>query len=206
MRPERCSPSDHRRRCRSSPARAARRSARAGRPRSPSTARSRTRARSSGIVDSIAPDRGEAEQPLEVAVLEDPDEHARGGPERDDVEQQRLDGHDDRPGHEEQQHERGEHDEADGDTAPAAHRGVEVRQRRSLAGRPRLGNGGRSARTAVTTARASSPVGPVAVRRPTATTSADTGGGGSTAGRRRAGRGPCGPSRHLRRARRGRRR
>ena len=43
-----------------------------------------------------------------------------------------------------------------------------------------LGNGGRSARTSVTTARASSPVGPVAVRRPTATTSADTRRGGST--------------------------
>ena len=60
-----------------------------------------------------------------------------------------------------------------------------------------VGNGGRSARTSVTTARASSPVGPVAVRRPTATTSARHPAGRVDAGDTGQGAGRAGPVRHL---------
>ena len=42
------------------------------------------------------PDRREAEQALEVALLEDPHDDAERGAERDDVEQQGLDREDDR--------------------------------------------------------------------------------------------------------------
>ncbi len=47
----------------------------------------------------------EAEQPLEVAVLEDPDEHAIGGPDGEQVEDDRLDRNHDRAEGQEQQQE-----------------------------------------------------------------------------------------------------
>ena len=60
------------------------------------------------------PDRVEAQQPLEVALLEDPHDDAQAGAERDDVHQQRLDRDDHRPGHEEEQHQGGEGDQGEG--------------------------------------------------------------------------------------------
>ena len=147
-------------------------------------------------------DRREAEQPLQVPLLEDPDHDAEAGPERDDVEQQRLERDDQRAGHEEQQHERGQDDQADGigarcrtervkSASAAAWPVTQRRERRPVA-----------ARTAVTSVpgpRRRSARWPCAgPRRPT---SADTRAGRSTpvdAGQRRADVRPTPSSRRAR--------
>ena len=130
MRPERCRPSDDRLGRSAALRRGTRRCARAGRPRSPWTARSRRRARGTGSSTRSRPDRREAEQPLQVPSWKIQTSDAERGAERDDVEQQRLDRDDHRAGHEEQQHERAEHDEADGIRRPGRHRVEEVDLRR----------------------------------------------------------------------------
>ena len=71
------------------------------------------------MVFSSAPGRGEPQQVLEVAVLEDPHGDAERGAEREHVHDQRLDRDDDRAGHEEQQHERGQRRRSRSPTRPA---------------------------------------------------------------------------------------
>ena len=71
-------------------------------------------------------DRVEAEQPGEVSFLEDPHQGTEAGAEAEDVHDDGLDRHDDRAGHEEQQHERGGDDHEGGEREPFAEPGLDV--------------------------------------------------------------------------------
>ena len=68
----------------------------------------------------------EAEEPGEVSFLEDPDQGAEAGAEAEDVHDDGLDRHDDRAGHEEQQHEGGGDDHEGGQREAFAEPGLDV--------------------------------------------------------------------------------
>ena len=85
-----------------------------------------------------APTVSVSSRPAAEAVPEDRGQHAEGGAERDQVGQDRLDRHDQRAGHREQQHQHGQHGDADRQRQPVADQPEQVAQHRGVAGDPGL--------------------------------------------------------------------